>query len=80
MVCPRLKYASVATDIPTDEVHDEQLRRITKAMKVGHDAGFTLSGVGVDASVAPPVSDQARVYYTKAWDSSVGDVVFSVRF
>ena len=30
MMCPRLKRVSITTDIPADEVHDEQLRRITK--------------------------------------------------
>ena len=80
MVCPRLQRVSIATDTPVDEVHDEQLKRITKFVEARHDAGFTLSSLDVDVSVAMPISDQARADHTKTWDASVGEVVFFVRF
>ena len=80
MVCPRLKHVSITTDIPADEVHDKQLRRITKFVKARYDAGFALSGLDVNVSVATPISDEVRVDYTKTWESSVGEVAFSVRF
>ena len=79
MMCPRLKRISITTDILADEVHDEQLRKITKFVEARHDAGFILSpSLDVDVSVATSVSDQARADY--AWDSLVGEVAFSARF
>ena len=80
MVCPRLEKVSIATDIPADEVHDEQLRRITKLVEARHDAGLPLSSLDVDVSVATPLSKQVRAEYTKIWGASVEDVTFSVRF
>ena len=80
MMCPRLKKIGITTDIPADEVHDEQLRRITKFVEARYDSGLPLSSLDVDASVATPISKQARAEYTKAWDALVEDVTFSVRF
>ena len=79
MVCPRLRQVSIATETPADEVHDEQLRRITKFVEARDDAGFPLSRLDVDVSVATPISNQARADYTKTWDSLVEEVAFSVR-
>ena len=80
MMCPRLKKVAITTDIPADEVHDEQLRRITKFVEARYDSGFPLSSLDVDASVATPISKQARAEYTKTWNALVEDVTFSVRF
>ena len=80
MTCPRLRKIAVTTDIPADEAHDEQLRRITKFVEARHDAGFPLSSLDVDVSVATLIPKQARAEYTKAWGALVGDVAFSVRF
>lgn len=80
MMCPRLKNVAIATDIQADEPHDEQLRRVTKLVEARHDAGFPLSSLEVDVSVATPISGEARAEYTKAWEALVGDVTFSVRF
>ncbi|KAF9647724.1 hypothetical protein BDM02DRAFT_3129556 [Thelephora ganbajun] len=80
MMCPSLKKVSITTDIPVDEVHDEQLRRITKFVEARCDSGFPLSSLDVDVSVATPISKQARAEYAKTWGASVGDVTFSVRF
>ena len=49
-------------------------------MEARHDAGFALSGLDADVSVATSVSDQAQADYTKTWDSLVGEVAFSARF
>ena len=46
----RLKRVSITTDIPADEVHEEQLRRITKFVEARRDAGFTLSPVWMSIS------------------------------
>ena len=80
MVCPRLRHVSIATDIPADEAHDKQLRRITKFVEASYDGGFEMSSLDVDVLVAAPISDQVRVDYIKTWESSVGEVAFSVRF
>jgi hypothetical protein len=80
MVCPRLKKVVITTDIPADEMHDEQLRRITKFVEARYDSDFPLSSLDVDASVATPISKQARSEYTKTWNALVEDVTFSVRF
>lgn len=80
MTCPRLKEVTITTDIPADEAHDEQLRRITKFMEARYDSGFPLSSLDVDVSVATPISKQARAEYTKAWNALAEDVTFSVRF
>ena len=80
MVCPILRKVAITTDIPADEVHDEQLRRITKFVEARHDSGFPLSSLDVDVSVATPISKQARTEYNKTWDGLVEDVTFSVRF
>jgi len=79
MVCPRLKQVSITTDIPADEAHDEQLRRITKFVEARHDSGFPLSSLEVDVSVAAPISEQAQAEYPETWGASVRDVTFSVR-
>ena len=80
MVCPRLEHVSITTDILAGEVHDKQLRRITKFVEARYDAGFALSSLDVDVSVATPIHDQAWADYTKTWESSVGEVSFSARF
>jgi len=80
MMCPRLKRVAVTTDIPADEVYDEQLRRISKFVEARHDSGFPLSSLDVDVSVAAPIPKQARTEYTETWGASVRDVTFSVRF
>lgn len=80
MMCPKLKKVTIATDIPTDEVHDEQLRRVTKLVEARHDAGFPLSTLDVDVSVATPISKEVRAEYTKTWSALVEEVTFSVRF
>ena len=80
MVCPRLKQVSIATDIPADEAHDKQLRRITKFVEARYDGGFELSSLEVYVLVVTPILDQAQVDYIKTWESSVGEVAFSVRF
>ena len=67
-------------DIPMDEVHSEQLRRITKFVEARHDSGFPLPNLDVDVSVASPISKQARMEYTGTWGELVEDVTFSVRF
>ena len=80
MMCPELKEVAITTNIPTDEGHDEQLRRITKFVQARHDSGFPLSRLDVEVSVATPITKHARAGYTKAWDALAGDVTFSVRF
>ena len=80
MMCPRLKKVVITTDIPADEVHGEQLRRITKFVEARHDSGFPLSSLDVNVSVATPIPKQPRAEYTKSWGAAVGDVSFSVRF
>lgn len=80
MICPKLRRVAITTDIPADEAHDEQLRRITKFVEARDDSGFPLSSLDVDVSVAAPISKQTRAEYTKAWIALVGDVTFSVRF
>ena len=80
MTCPKLKKVAIATDIPMDEVHGEQLRRITKFVEARYDSGFPLSTLDVDVSAASPISKQARMEYTEAWGALVEDVTFSVRF
>jgi len=79
MMCPRLKKVFITTDIPAEEVHDEQLRKVTKLVEARHDAGFPLSSLDVDVSVATPISKETRAEYTEAWGALVGDVTFSVR-
>lgn len=49
-------------------------------MEARHDVGFALSSLDVDVSIAIPISDQAWVSYTRAWESLVGEVASSVRF
>ena len=49
-------------------------------MEARHDAGFTLSSLNVDVSVAPSISDQVQADYTKTSDPLVGEIAFSVRF
>ena len=66
-------------DIPMDEVHSEQLRRITKFVEARHDSGFPLPNLDVDVSVASPISKQARMEYTETWSALVEDVTFSVQ-
>ena len=80
MMCPRLKKVAITTDIPADEGHDKQLRRITKFVEARHDSGFPLSRLDVDVSVATPISKQTRAEYTETWGALSGDVTFSVRF
>ena len=80
MLCPRLEKVAITTDVPADEVHGEQLRRITKFVEARHDSGFPLSSLDVDVSVVTPISKQAQAGYTQTWDELVGDVTFSVRF
>jgi len=80
MMCPRLDKVVITTDIPKGEVHDEQLRRVTKFVEARRDSGFPLSSLDVDVSVAEPISKQVRAEYTNTWATSVGDVTFSVRF
>ena len=80
MMCLRLKQISITTDIPADEVHSKQLRRIAKSVEARHDMSFTLASLDVDVSVATPISDRARADYTKTWDSLVGEVTFSLWF
>ena len=80
MVCPRLRKVSITTDIPADETHDEQLRRVTRFVEARHDSGFPLSSLDIDVSVATPISKQARTRYAKTWGALVQDVIFSVRF
>lgn len=80
MMCPRLKKVSITTEIPADEIHSEQLRRVTKLVEARHDSGFPLSSLDVDVSVATPITKEARAEYTKTWSSLVRDVTFSVRF
>jgi len=79
MMCPRLKKVFITTDIPAEQVHDEQLRRVTKLVEARHDSGFPLSVLDVDVSVAAPISDETRHEYTETWGALVGDVTFSVR-
>ena len=76
---PEIGVRSVATDIPADEVHDKQLRKITKFVEARHDAGFTLSSLGVDVSVATPVSHGAGRLHQDLGFIGRG-VAFSVRF
>ena len=80
MMCPRLKKVAVTTHIPADEVHDDQLRRITKFAEARYDSDFPLSSLDVDVSAATPISEKARAEYSRTWNSLVGDVTFSVRF
>ena len=80
MMCPKLRRVAITTDIPADEAHDEQLKRITKFVEARHDSGFPLSSLDVDVSVATPIPKYARAEYTKTWIALVGDVTFSVRF
>ena len=79
MMCPRLEKVFIATDIPAEEVHDEQLRKVTKLVEARHDAGFPLSSLDVDVSAAAPISKETRAEYTEAWRALVGDVTFCVR-
>ena len=79
MMCPRLKKVAITTDIPADEMDDERLRRITKFVEAWYDSGFPLSSPDVGASVATPISKQARAEYTKTWDALVDGATFSVR-
>ena len=80
MVCPRLKKVTVTINIPADEMHDDQLRRITKFVEARYDSDFPLSSLDVDVSVATPISEKARAEYSKTWNSLVEDVTFPVRF
>lgn len=80
VMCQRLRRVTVTTDIPADEVYDEQLRRITKFAEARHDSGFPLSTLDVDVSVVTPIPKQARAEYAKIWGAAVGDVSLSVRF
>ena len=81
IVCPRLKHISVATDIPVAEVCEEQLWRITKFVEARDDADLTLSSLDADSDlIAAPISNQAQVDYTEAWDSLFEEILFSVRF
>ena len=63
MVYPRLKHVSVTTDIPADEVHNKQLRRTAKLAEARYDAGFALSSLDADVSVATPTHDQTSADY-----------------
>jgi hypothetical protein len=72
MMCPRLEKVAITTDIPADEGHDEQLRRITKFVEARHDSGFPLSNLDVDVSVATPIPKQARAEYTETWGGLAG--------
>ena len=78
-ICPRLKRVSITADIPADVVHDGQLRRTTKFVEARRDAGFTLSSLDVNVSVATPISDRARADHTKTWELLIGEVTLSVR-
>ena len=80
MVCLRMKQVFITTDIPDDKVHNKPLRRITKFVEARYDAGFALSSLDADFSVATPIHDQAWADYIETWESSVGEVSFSVQF
>ena len=80
MVCLRMKQVSITTDIPDDGVRDKPLRRITEFVEARYDAGFAPSSLDADVSVATPIHDQAWADYIETWESSVGEVSFSVQF
>ena len=49
-------------------------------MEARYDAGFILSSLDVDVSVAALISGQAPADYTKTWDPLVVEAAFFVRF
>jgi hypothetical protein len=80
VMCPRLRKVAITTDIPADEGHDKDLRKVTKFVEARHDLESPLSSLDVDISVATPLSKEARAKYTETWGALVRDVRFSVRF